>query len=582
MIASLFQPLRHRLILLFAIVLMVPSGFGIWAAIGEYRSQMRTAREAMQQFAALASNYESNLLWQSQQIVQSLTTDENVLAAVRGSADPRLQDACNDAFYRAIKPFPPYGGAVLYDLAGTPRCQWDPKRQIINVSQRAWFATVKKTGAATISGYLSSPALKEPIISFAAPVYDVDGVMKGAVSLGIRLNWLSAIGQEPGLPGIAEVTLVDRDGRILVSSASEAEATTRLPAAAEMEAILHGKQRLLDADGRDGTARIYAANALGNDSLFVLLSIPRAAVVDPLRRDLLVQIGILCLVSIAGMMAAILGARLLVTKWTEKLTRAADAMALGRLDTQSELRGAPIEIWQLGENLKSMATRLEHREADLRETLRQKQLMLREIHHRVKNNLQIVTSLLNLYARVPRGDSFRQAFTDLQVRINALALVHRHLYESEDLKEIDLAPFMRNLCSLLQDASGVSARRVTINVAVPALRMSGDRAVPLALLTTEILTNSLKHAFPDQRRGRIDIEMVVDGAGDAHLSIIDDGIGPATIAEADASTTMGATLIAAFAKQLGGKMNVAGPPGSTTHIDFNIRPAGQVTDRSPA
>ena len=579
MIGSLLQPLRHRLILLFAIVLLVPSGFGIWAAIDDFRSQMRAARETTQQFAALASNYESNLLWQSQQIMQSLTGDENVLGVLRGAADGRMQDACNDAFYRAIKPYPPYGAAVLYDLTGEPRCQWDTKRQLMNVSHRAWYATIKQTGAATISGYLRSPALREPIISFATPVYDVDGVMKGAISLGIRLNWLSAIGQEPGLPAAAEVTLLDRDGNILVSSTSEAEAARRLPDIAGMSRILHERERLFDAAGRDGIARIYAVNALGNDSLFVVLSTPRETVVQPLLRDLLVQIGILCLVSIAGMMAAIFGARLLVTKWTEKLADAANAMALGRLDTESELRGAPIEIWQLGENLKSMATRLEHREADLRETLKQKQLMLREIHHRVKNNLQIVTSLLNLYARMPREDGFRQAFADLQVRINALALVHRHLYESEDLKEIDLAPFMRNLCSLLQDASGISARRVAVRVSVPALRMSGERAVPLALLTTEIVTNSLKHAFPDQRRGRIDIEMVVDGTGNAHFSIVDDGIGPKAEGEDGGGVTMGATLIAAFTKQLGGKMSVAGPPGSTTHIDFNILPAGKGPDR---
>lgn len=570
MTGSFLQPLRHRLILLFAIVLVVPSAFGIWAAISNFNAQVTAAHDAALRFAELASNYESNLLWQSQQIVLNLSRDENVLGVLRGAEEPRVRDACDQAFARAVEPYPSYGTAVLFDLRGEARCQWDQSKRLINVSDRQWFKDVVTSKSPTISGYLISPALKEPIISYAAPLYDVDGVFKGVISLAIRLNWLSAIGQEPGLPSMAEVTLLDHDGKVLVSSVGAGKEATRLPGPEEVGRIANGNLRHFEATGGDGEKRIYAVNALGNNSLFVLLGIPRASVINPLLNDLLVQIGILCLVSVAGMMAAIFGARLLVTKWTEKLAVAADAMALGRLDTVSELRGAPIEIWQLGENLKSMAIRLEHREGDLRESLSQKQLMLREIHHRVKNNLQIVTSLLNLYARLPRSGAFREAFADLQIRINALALVHRHLYESDDLKEIDLAPFMKNLCGLLQDGSGVPARRVSLQLEVPELQMSGDSAVPLALLTTEIVTNSFKHAFPGGRGGHIDIRIAVEPDGTASMTVADDGIGPGDVSPTP-SATMGATLITAFAKQLGGKMNVAGPPGTTTTIQFNTR-----------
>nr|WP_298688505.1 sensor histidine kinase [uncultured Dongia sp.] len=573
MIGSFLQPLRHRLILLFAIVLVVPSAFGVWAAIDNFRGQVAVAHDATLRFATLASNYEANLLWQSQQIVQNLARDDQILAVLRGNADGRIHADCNDAFTRAVKPYPSYGTAVLFDLSGKAACQWDNSRVLVNVSERAWFKTVLATKAPTLSGFLVSPALKEPIISYAAPVFDVDGVLKGAISLGIRLNWLSAIGQEPGLPSTGEVTLLDHQGTVLVSSTGDGErAKNTLPEAKYMDDIIHGAARMFEAPGVDGERRLYAVNALGNNGLFVVFGVPRATVIDPLLWDLMVQIGILCLVSIAGMIAALFGARLLVTKWTEKLTDAANSMSLGNLFADTELHGAPIEIWQLGENLKAMATRIEHREGDLRDSLAQKQLMLREIHHRVKNNLQIVTSLLNLYARLPRGDVFRQAFSDLQIRINALALVHRHLYESDDLKEIDLAPFMKNLCSLLQDGSSIPSRRVKMTVSFPQLRMTGDRAVPLALLTTEILTNCFKHAFPNQGVGSIDISMTVAADGIATLSITDNGVGPKQVDKTDASITMGATLIAAFTKQLGGTLEVAGPPGTTTTIMFSVLP----------
>lgn len=571
MLGTFIAPLRHRLILLFAIVLVVPSAFGVWAAIDGFRSQVAQTKESIGRYATLASNYEANLLWQSQQIVQNLSRDDQVLAVLRGSGDSRLQEFCNAAFTRAVKPYPPYGTAVLFDLNGQSVCQWDNSKAIINVSHRVWFQTVKATKGPTLSGYLMSQALKEPIISYASPVFDTDGTMKGVIALGIRLNWLSAIGQEPGLPSEGEVTLLDRDGTVLVSSVGDRETAQKtLPSAPSLQSIVKNGVRSLDEAGADGKMRLYGVNSLGGDGLFVLFGLPRSEIMDPLLHDLMIQIGILCMVSVAGMLAALLGARLLVTRWTEKLTHAANSMGLGNLVAETDLRGAPMEIRQLGENLQAMATRIEHREVDLRVSLAQKQLMLREIHHRVKNNLQIVTSLLNLYARLPRGDAFKQAFSDLQMRINALALVHRHLYESEDLKEIDLAPFMKNLCSLLQDGSGISPRRVRMSFQFPELRMIGDRAVPLALLTTEILTNSFKHAFPNQRSGHIDVRLTVAENDMATLTIQDDGIGPLARNEADVAATMGSTLIAAFAKQLDGHLTISGPPGTLTTIVFNV------------
>jgi two-component sensor histidine kinase len=200
----------------------------------------------------------------------------------------------------------------------------------------------------------------------------------------------------------------------------------------------------------------------------------------------------------------------------------------------------------------------------------------------VKNNLQTVTSLLNLYARIPRGEAIKQAFADVQTRINTLALVHRHLYESQDLREIDLAPFMSNLVRLIQDGSGVPTRRVRLKVEIPPITLSGDRAVPLALLTTEILTNAFKHAFPDHRAGNILVQMRTEADGKAVLTIADDGVGAAAAEPQNvigsAMGTMGQNLIGAFTRQLGGKLTSSGPPGTTITLDFELeaKPAAPI------
>jgi two-component sensor histidine kinase len=305
-------------------------------------------------------------------------------------------------------------------------------------------------------------------------------------------------------------------------------------------------------------------------------------VIAPLQRDLSVQIAILAVVVLGGLAAALIGSRLLVTRWIAMLADEARAIAAGKPTPAQSFAGAPTEIREFNDTLTAMAARINAREAELSESLSQKQMMLREIHHRVKNNLQTVTSLLNLYARIPRGEAIKQAFADVQTRINTLALVHRHLYESQDLREIDLSAFMTGLCRLVQDGCGVPARRVRLDLHIPTATMPGDRAVPLALLTTEILTNAFKHAFPDNRAGMIDVRLAIAPDETARLVIADNGVGTTERPATNGSGTMGQTLIGAFTRQLGGTLAVSGPPGTTVTLDFTLHPQTVLDRPHPA
>jgi two-component sensor histidine kinase len=570
MFGQLLQPLRHRLILLFAIVLVIPSAFGIIAAIDRYRDQVRQAHESTVRFATLASNYETNLLWQSNRIIQNLAHQPPVVAAVANS--PSRGSECANLLETAIRPYPAYAVAVLRNTKGEPVCQSDPATQPANAVDMEWFKLAMETRREAVSGYQYAARLQEAVIIYAAPVVSDRDAPLGVLSLAIRLEWLSAIGQEPGLPPDAMVYLLDRAGHVLVGpKAQGVDTQAGLPDPATIQEVVSGYIRTFDSVGQDGIQRNYAVNVIGDKELFVLLGQPTARLIEPLRTSLLIQIGVLVFVAVAAMAAALIGTRVLVTKWIVRLTEAASSMSVGDLSVKREFEGAPAEIHELAETLREMAIRLEEREADLRQSLAQKQMMLREIHHRVKNNLQTVTSLLNLYARIPRGDAVKQAFADVQMRINALALVHRHLYESQDMQEVDLHPFMTNLCSLLQDGSGVPPRRVRLSVDIPHVRVTGDRAVPLALLTTEILTNSFKHAFPNQRAGGISVRIAREPDGMAKLVIADDGVGRGERnTDNELPGSMGQTLIEAFTRQLGGEVTLSGPPGTVTTLAFRL------------
>lgn len=567
MINRFFQPLRRRLLLLFALTLIVPVAFGLSAAIDRYHDAINAAREAAQSYAILASNFETALLLQAQQIADTLITEPAVLAAAAGD-DPA---GCNAAMAQSIAPYPHFASAILFDVAGNARCQWDDTRALANVRDSLWFQEVLARGAPTISSIMVSPALKEPVISYAVPFQDTMGTPDGVIVLGIRLNWLEAAGREPGLPPDAEVSLLDRNGTLLVSSHLDgAGRRAALPDKSYVAQIRDDNLRRFEAPGGDGEQRLYAVNALAGNGLFVVFGMPWQTAAGNLQTDLLIQIATLCLMTLAGMLTAAFAARLLVTRWTGKLTEAAEAMKLGNLSADTAWHGAPREIHQLADALQVMARKLDQREADLRDSIEQKQFMLREIHHRVKNNLQIVTSLLSLYERQMKGQAVIHAFSDLQLRIKTLALVHRHLYESETLREISMLPFMNNLCTLLQDGAGVSARRVRLSASLPDLRMSGDRAIPLALLTAEMVMLAFKHSFPDERSGRIDIHLAADGNGAGELIVGDDGVGPMPDNPDDPSDRLSNTLIGAFSRQLGGALDLSGPPGSTRRLAFKL------------
>ena len=258
-----------------------------------------------------------------------------------------------------------------------------------------------------------------------------------------------------------------------------------------------------------------------------------------------------------------------VARPVRRLTRAAEAFSRGDLSDRPTPAG-PAEVRDLANMFHEMATRIAGREHELREAIETREAMMREIHHRVKNNLQIVTSLLNLQAKAVQGESAQRAFNDIQTRVRALALVHRYLYESEDLQSVNLGAFLKELAASLQLSYGISQDQVAIEVEADEVWDVSDRAVPLALFMTETMSNALKHAFPQGRQGVIRILLKSGQNSVVRFSVEDNGIG-LTEAQAVAQgpqASLGMSLIKAFARQVDGKLTISGPPGTVVTIDF--------------
>ena len=236
----------------------------------------------------------------------------------------------------------------------------------------------------------------------------------------------------------------------------------------------------------------------------------------------------------------------------------------------------PVEIVALSARFASTVGSLNARERDLKRSIANQELLMQEIHHRVKNNLQVVASLLNLQASRLRQPETRAAFQSARDRVRALATVHRHLYAEGGLHTISMQPFLTELCEQLFQAFGEpDGDRIRLTIEAPELQMSSDQAVPLSLIVTEAVSNAIKYAFPGLRHGVIDVRLTAEGEA-ARLTIQDNGVGiPAEggASESGPRDGLGLQLIRGFARQLGATLAVDDRNGGGTRytVDMVLR-----------
>jgi len=205
----------------------------------------------------------------------------------------------------------------------------------------------------------------------------------------------------------------------------------------------------------------------------------------------------------------------------------------------------------------------------LRKRNTEKEFLIKEIHHRVKNNLQILSSLLHLQARQITDEAALDAVREGQNRVDAMGLIHQKLYMGDNVAAVDMPEYMRQLGNTLLESFGLHDDRVQIRYEVQPLRLDVDTAVPLGLIINELVTNSLKYAFPGERTGTVDIALWKNDAGNLCLKVADNGVGKAAAAELKGSTAFGANLVQMLSKKLKGTPQVqASEAGYSTLIEF--------------
>ncbi len=403
------------------------------------------------------------------------------------------------------------------------------------------------------------------------PVYDANDTQVGFIavsmphsSLGETFKPVDSDANDP----LALLTF-DADGTVLTSSVGLEDAPLSLPTGTSLQELARGDARTFLANSVAGEARIFSVLPMA-DGLFLLGSWSRPSGLTVFGRDISPYI-VPSLMWIAAMVVAMLGAETLVARHMRHVVGAMTAFAGGdRKRVALNLVKSPAEIKELGRAFSVMTETILRDEAELENMLRQKEILLREVHHRTGNSLQLIASIMRIHVRQEKSVAVRSILEGLHDRVMALATVHTGLYETAGQKDVKMDALFSGVIRQISGLGKHISKRPQIATDFEPIQLIPDQAVPLALLLTELLAGM---PASEAQAGQVAVSLrLLDGEQTVRLHIT----GPASLGTAASNqptpTAIGTQLVRGFAQQIGGAVSVANTPEVVdVTVDFPIR-----------
>ena len=468
---------------------------------------------------------------------------------------------CQTRLASLINDLDDYPGLGRLDASGRLVCAAQTaeaeRYPVLTVEGEAWFERLRDGSPTVVMSAPDRPG-RVPGLVVGIRAERPGGAFDGAIAARLPLAVLQPDVNDPALPPGAQAALTDAQGRILIATDDQAFRTHDAALVGWVDRA-RSDASTFETTGADGERRINAGAALAGHDVYVVLSAPAPGL---LSWTLLNPIGAL-LLPLAAWLTAFAAVMLLseriVIRWLDYLERIAAIYARGRFSVRPiHAIHAPAEIRGLGRTLDDLAEAISARDRALTESLAEKDALMREIHHRVKNNLQIISSLLSLQQRALTDAPAKAALAETRQRITALALIYRTLYQSENIRRADARDFLSELVGALIAQDSMRGPVVASSVKADSLVVDPDKLAPLALWLVEAVSNAQKHAFAG-RGGTLSVRFTVNGDVSV-LEVEDDGPG------IDNSTRdgVGKTLMGAFAKQLRGTVELVAAEGGGT------------------
>ena len=526
--ASRRLTIRFRLGLALAVALLPVLALGAVQVVTEFQREGRVRQVTLTEAAARSA-------------VTARSRIQGAMALLDTLKPQSVGFECTPRLAAVLSELDGYRNIVRLDANGRVECAGATVPPAADRAKLAWFVRLKNGDRTAVA---RSRAPGEPSLIAASRAERRDGRFDGALVASILVSSLKPDLSDPTLPGRTAVGILSDDGHFLVQTDRNAFA----PLPADWRARLARGQALYTARDQGRVVRDFAIAPLLSGQAYVVLSAPAPGLLYWVRLNPFSAIVYPLLSWLAAWAAVWVAVDRVVVRWLHYLDRIASIYARGRFTVRPlKAERAPAEIHDLARTLNLMADGIVARDLSLRESLAQKDTLMREIHHRVKNNLQVITSLINMQQRALTDPAARAAMSDTRQRITALALIYRALYQGPDLRRVDVRQFMEELVGQLGAGEGGRPSAIRTELDADDLEIDPDKLAPLALFAVEAITNARKHAFGPEG-GLIQVEFRVVG-DEVTLDVRDDGGGDL---ESLSSTGVGRTLMSAFARQLRG------------------------------
>jgi two-component sensor histidine kinase len=452
------------------------------------------------------------------------------------------------------------------DANGMVTCSAHAIKVNPDMSKKSWLSDLSKSTEISFAGPALELPSSIPVLIIGLGLKDENGIGVGHIVAGINIEKLERGLQKRKSNSTARLTLVDHLG----TQMHHASANKPIDAVQEfqIDTKSNSQNKVIEARDKNGELWTYARATLVPERLYVAYTMPD----DILYSSTFSHVGTDIALPLIALIFASAGLWYAIQLWAikpiESLRALAKQYAVGRFDAvPPDLRHGPIEMKELRDDLVGMAARAGSRDERMKRVARQKDDLLKELHHRVKNNLQIVISLIGLQTRQIDDPAQKAPLERVHARIMAMSLVERLIVETDDNPTLDVCILLEEICGLVRRLYQADSLRIKLNFECDHVQIATEKATALALFAFEAITNAFRHGFPNKSEGSIFLRFEIDAKGLATLTVHDTGSG---WDELNKETGTGQRLLKAFARQLGGQFSLVSSPTEGSHVNLSF------------
>ncbi|HEX7727085.1 MAG TPA: sensor histidine kinase [Rhizomicrobium sp.] len=549
------KSLRSQLMLIVVLALAPLAIASIAQGVMHVRARQGAIDDVLRQTATYATHNEQNIFAASALLLKGVAAHPEL----RAGAAP-----CAALLKTAVLGLPSVLNLTFVDAEGKPVCSSTGRFDTADYSTLAWWKRVQARTAPGLPPLLYSDAMQRKVLPYTLPLHDASGAFAGALTAALDLRWVSQTSPYGRLPPYALMLIVDRNGTIL---ASNRPVPAGLNVAVSKTTVDH-QQHTFHAQDSSRARWRWTSERIENSTRLIAFAMEEPLPFGVTRVYLLGNILLPILMVILASIAMWLGTERFVIRWTAYLKRVSAAYAQNHLAFEmTELKEAPEEFQVLGHEMKEMAASIRDRDRTLNSALQQKSAMTREIHHRIKNNLQIVASLISLYSQNIADSKSRVAFSQILARVGALTLIQRLIEMSDTTPILDMRRLFTELAEQMRTIAVESNIRYRLTVNAEDWLLPPDMATPVAFFAVEALSFEL--FVPQKNQNIRNVEVHFGGDGPAHLLLwIEDGVFASSALASGRPSPQ--RIFAALAEQLKGEFWIETTPAGKSRLSLRL------------